>query len=103
MAATRQIHLVWTVRSMECFSWVTPFMNQILSIPRRKNYLKCKFYVSRPDGSEELRNLSSSVEMLSGRCKPGNILDEIIDRQLTGQGAGAVAVSVCGPGAFADE
>ncbi|KAI5306345.1 hypothetical protein KEM56_001272 [Ascosphaera pollenicola] len=103
ISATRKIHLIWSVRSIESFSWASTFINQILSIPHRKKYLTIKLFVTKPTDPRDIRSLSSSVIMEAGRCKPGIILNEVMDEQVSGPGSGAVAVSVCGPGTFSDE
>jgi predicted ferric reductase len=95
--ATRKIILVWTVRDAEQFAWVASWMNEILAVPGRKEMLKILLYVTRGKNAD-YRHKNGRLISYAGRCSPGDILDrELRDR------VGATMVSVCGPGAFADE
>ncbi|KAI9831039.1 MAG: hypothetical protein M1819_005277 [Sarea resinae] len=96
-SATRRITLVWSVRSAEHLEWVRPFMDEILSMPLRRETLKILLFVTKPRSPREVVSPSRSVQMYPGRANPGVIVDkEILDR------VGAMAVTVCGPGGFAD-
>ncbi|OJJ45640.1 hypothetical protein ASPZODRAFT_17091 [Penicilliopsis zonata CBS 506.65] len=96
--ATRKICLVWSVRNTDHLSWVREYMDSILRLPNRREVLTIKLFVSKPKSSREITSPSASVQMFPGRCRPDVVLDEFISQRV-----GAVAVSVCGPGAFADE
>jgi len=57
-----------------------------------------KLFISKPRKAAEIVSPSATVLMHSGRCRPGVVLDGILPGRV-----GATLVSVCGPGAFADE
>lgn len=97
-AATRRVYLIWSVRSTDHLAWVTEWMNEILRLPLRREILVVKLFVSKPRRPADIVSPSSTVQMLSGRCRPDVILDEVLPGRV-----GATLVSVCGPGAFADE
>ena len=93
--ATRKIHFIWSVRSSEMLSWVKPWMNEIMAMPQRKEILNITLFVTKPSGP--ISN-TRSITVTAGRCKPGAVLDAHLPKRV-----GATAISVCGPGAFADE
>ncbi|KAJ5901775.1 hypothetical protein N7495_002303 [Penicillium taxi] len=97
-AATRCVYLIWSVRSTDHLAWVSQWMDQILRLPGRREILTVKLFVSKPRRAADIMSPSRSVQMFSGRCRPDVVLDEIIPQRV-----GATIVSVCGPGAFADE
>lgn len=96
--ATRKIVLVWSVRSVEMLSWVRPWMDEILKMEGRRGILKILLFVTKPRSPRDLVSPSATVKLFPGRCRPSVILDEEMPSRV-----GATAVSVCGPGAFADE
>lgn len=96
--ATQRIVLAWTVRSVEALGWVRPWMDEILAMEGRRERLTVKLFVTKPRSPREVISPSRSVQMFPGRCVPGNVLEE----EWAGR-IGSVGVSVCGPGAFADE
>lgn len=73
-------------------------MDQILRLPNRRDMLIIKLFVSKPKSSRDIVSPSSTVQMFPGRCRPRVVLDEVLPARV-----GATLVSVCGPGAFADE
>lgn len=73
-------------------------MDQILRLPGRRDILTVKLFVSKPRKASDIVSPSASVTMQAGRCRPDVVLDEILPGRV-----GATLVSVCGPGAFADE
>ncbi|KAJ5937669.1 hypothetical protein N7454_004011 [Penicillium verhagenii] len=97
-AATRRIYLIWSVRSTDHLAWVSKWMDQILKLPMRRDILVVKLFVSKPRRAADIVSPSKTVQMFSGRCRPDVVLDEIMPKRV-----GASLVSVCGPGAFADE
>jgi hypothetical protein len=97
-AATRRIYLIWSVRSTDHLAWVSQWMDQILRMPSRREILIVKLFVSKPRRAADIISPSATVQMHSGRCRPDVVLDEILPGRI-----GATVVSVCGPGAFADE
>ncbi|GKZ88642.1 hypothetical protein AnigIFM59636_009169 [Aspergillus niger] len=96
--ATQKIYLVWSVRSTEHLAWVREWMDQILRLPGRREILTIKLFVSKPKSSREIVSPSATVQMFPGRCRPDVVLNEALPQRV-----GATIVSVCGPGAFADE
>ncbi|KAJ5961269.1 FAD-binding 8 [Penicillium vulpinum] len=97
-AATRKVYLIWSVRSTDHLAWVSSYMDQILRLPHRRDILVVKLFVSKPRRAADIVSPSATVLMHSGRCRPDVVLDEILPGR-----TGATLVSVCGPGAFADE
>ncbi|KAL4970516.1 ferric reductase family protein [Aspergillus stella-maris] len=95
---TQKIYLVWSVRSTEHLSWVREWMDSILRLPGRRDILTIQLFVSKPKSSREIVSPSATVQMFPGRCRPDVVLDEVLPNRV-----GATLVSVCGPGAFADE
>ena len=96
--ATRKIVLIWSVRSMEMLAWVRPWMDEILKMEGRREMLKILLFVTKPRSPRDLVSPSATVKLFPGRCRPSVILDEEMPTRV-----GGTAVSVCGPGAFADE
>ena len=96
--ATRRIVLVWTVRTVDQLAWVQPWMDEILNMEGRRDVLRIKLFVTKPRNPGDIRQASTTVQMVAGRCRPGIVLDAEIPNRV-----GATAVSVCGPGAFEDE
>jgi Ferric reductase like transmembrane component/Ferric reductase NAD binding domain/FAD-binding domain len=96
--ATRKIILIWSVRSVEMLSWVRPWMDEILQMEGRREILKILLFVTKPRSPRDMISPSATVKLFPGRCRPSVILDEEMPTRV-----GATAVSVCGPGAFADE
>ena len=95
--ATRKIVLVWTVRDTEAFAWVREWMNQIMAMPGRRDVLKILLYVTRGKRAD-FRSAGGTLQSFAGRCDAGAVLDKELRHRV-----GATMVSVCGPGAFADE
>lgn len=95
IVCTRRIVLVWIIREPEHLEWVRPWMDDILAMPRRKEILTIKIFITRPMGP--INSPSSHVQMSSGRPK----LDQLMRSEVRSQ-IGAMAVTVCGPGALAD-
>lgn len=96
--ATRRIVLVWTIRDQEALHWIQEWMDEILQMPGRKGMLRMIFYVTRPRRKQDFDVPSSSIEVRPKRCDPSEVLDEVLPGRV-----GATMVTVCGPGAFADE
>lgn len=96
--ATRKIYLIWSVRTTEHLTWVRGFMDSILHMPNRRELLVTKLFVSKPKSGREIASPSTTLQMFPGRCRPNVVLEEALAERV-----GATAVSVCGPGAFADE
>jgi predicted ferric reductase len=93
--ATQRIVLIWTVPSSDCLEWVRPWMDEVLRMPGRKNVLRIKLFISRPKGRVE--SSSETVKMFAGRPPVNVLLEEEFRNRV-----GAMAVTVCGSGGFAD-
>lgn len=98
IVATQKVILVWSVRSTETLEWVRPWMDEILAMPNRRVVLKVLLFITQPRSAREVVSRSETVQMFPGRSDPKFIIErEMINR------VGAMAVTVCGPGTFADE
>jgi predicted ferric reductase len=94
----RSINLVWSISTAECFDWVRGWMDEILRMKGRREAVKIHLYVTNPvRPGQQLHSPSGSVVMIGGRCDPQKLIDEAVISN-----AGPMAVTVCGPGAFAD-
>jgi hypothetical protein len=95
--ATRKILLIWIVRDSEHLEWVRPWMDEILQLPRRKEILMIKLFVTRPRNPREIKSQSETVQMFPGRPNVKLLLETEVRNQ-----TGAMCVTVCGPGGLAD-
>lgn len=95
--AARKVVLCWSIPNTECLEWVRPWMDEILRMPGRREVLKILLFITRPKNHSEINSTSGSVQMFPGRCDVQTIIDREISERI-----GAVAVTVCGAGAFSD-
>ncbi|KAL1883389.1 hypothetical protein VTK73DRAFT_8956 [Phialemonium thermophilum] len=98
VVATRRILVVWIVRDYTALQWVRPWMDKILRLPRRKEILRIKVFVTRPGNPQEIASPSNTVQMFPGRPNIPMLVGKEVQEQ-----AGAMCVSVCGPGGLADD
>ncbi|KAI0431823.1 ferric reductase like transmembrane component [Xylaria sp. FL1042] len=96
--ATRRVTLIWVMRDPEGVEWVYPWMNEILSMEGRKEVFNMQVFITRPKNSRELVSNSEGIKMFPGRPNVSTILQKEVEQQV-----GAMAVTVCGPGALADD
>jgi predicted ferric reductase len=96
--ATRRVTLVWIIREYESLEWVRPFMDTILRIPNRKDILRIHVFVTRPQNPRDIVSASSTVKMFPGRPNVPLLLVKEVQEQI-----GSMCVTVCGPGALADD
>ncbi|KAI0204260.1 ferric reductase like transmembrane component [Astrocystis sublimbata] len=96
--ATRRVTLVWVMRDTEALEWVRPWMDEILRMPNRRDILNIRLFVTRPKNSKEIVSGSSTVQMFPGRPGITTIMQREVEQQV-----GAMVVTVCGPGALADD
>jgi hypothetical protein len=96
--ATRKVTLIWIIRDYDCLEWIRPWVDEILRMPRRKEILKIKLFITRPKNPKEIQSASSTVQMHPGRPNTMTVLKKEMEEQV-----GATYVSVCGPGALADD
>ncbi|KUI61293.1 Ferric/cupric reductase transmembrane component 2 [Cytospora mali] len=96
--ATRRITLIWIVRDYEALEWIRPWMDEVLRMPNRKKILTIKLFVTRPKNAKEIVSASTTVQMFPGRPNIPLLIRKEVHEQM-----GAMAVTVCGPGALADD
>ncbi|KAI1760946.1 ferric reductase like transmembrane component-domain-containing protein [Hypoxylon sp. FL1150] len=96
--ATRRVTLVWIIRDTEALEWVRPWMDEILQMPRRREILHMRLFITRPKNPKEITSNSTTVQMFPGRPNISTLLKKEVEEQV-----GAMCVSVCGPGALADD
>lgn len=95
---TRRITLVWIIREYEALEWVRPYMDTILRMPNRKDVLRVQVFVTRPQNPSDIVSASATVRMFPGRPNIPLLLQKEVQEQM-----GAMCVTVCGPGALADD
>ncbi|KAK8067910.1 Ferric/cupric reductase transmembrane component 7 [Apiospora saccharicola] len=96
--ATRRITLVWVIREFEALEWIRPWMNEILRMDNRRDILQMQVFVTRPKNPNQIQSPSSTVKVFSGRPNIMTIVKKEVEQQV-----GAMCVTVCGPGALADD
>ncbi|KAI1437016.1 ferric reductase like transmembrane component [Xylaria sp. CBS 124048] len=96
--ATRRVTLIWVMRDTEALEWVRPWMDEVLRMPKRRDILNIRLFITRPKNSNEIVSASSTVQMLPGRPNILTIMQREVEQQV-----GAMVVTVCGPGALADD
>lgn len=96
--ATRKIVLAWAIPYESSLDWIKPWLSEILDMPGRREALKIMVYVSRRGDEQPSISNSGMVQVKSGRCE----IDRIVDVEFANR-VGAMAVTVCGPGAFSDD
>ncbi|KAK3302238.1 ferric reductase like transmembrane component-domain-containing protein [Chaetomium strumarium] len=96
--ATRKVIMVWTIQSPEHLEWIRPWMTEVLAMEKRREVLRIMLFVSRPRSTKEIHSPSSTVQMFPGRPNIDTLLGMEVESQI-----GAMAVTVCGPGALSDE
>lgn len=96
--ATRRVTLIWIVRDYEALEWIRPWMDEVLRMPNRKKILTIKLFITRPKNSKEIVSASTTVQMFPGRPNIPLLIRKEVHAQM-----GAMAVTVCGPGALADD
>ncbi|RFU30664.1 hypothetical protein B7463_g5674, partial [Scytalidium lignicola] len=95
--ATRRITLIWIIRDTEHLEWIRPWIDVLLRMPRRREMLTIKIFVTRPKHVDEIRSASQTVYMYPGRPNVPLLLEQEVKDQV-----GAMCVTVCGPGGLAD-
>ncbi len=93
----RKILLVWSVPNTEALEWVRTWMDKILRMEGRRDVLRIQLFVTKPRHRGEVVSNTGSVQMFPGRCNPSTVLQKEMQDRI-----GAMGVTVCGPGAFAD-
>lgn len=95
--SVQRILLIWSVPNTEALEWVRVWMDQILRMEGRRDVLRIQLFVTKPRHRGEVISNTGSVQMFPGRCNPATVLEKEMHERI-----GAVGVTVCGPGAFAD-
>lgn len=95
--ATRRVTLVWIVRDTEHLEWIRPWIDVLLRLPRRREMLTIKIFVTKPKHASEVRSASQTVQMFPGRPNVSLLIEQEVKEQV-----GAMCVTVCGPGGLAD-
>ena len=95
--STRKLLLIWSVPNTEALEWVRMWMEKILKMEGRKEILRIQLFVTKPRHRNEVKSASGSIQMFPGRCNPETIIQKEMRERI-----GAMGVTVCGPGAFAD-
>nr|POF03458.1 ferric reductase transmembrane component 3 [Quercus suber] len=96
-SSTQRILLVWSVPNTEALEWIRVWMDQILRMENRRDVLRIQLFVTKPRHRGEVVSNTGSVQMFPGRCNPQTIVEKEMQERI-----GAMGVTVCGPGAFAD-
>lgn len=72
-------------------------MDKILRMEHRRDVLRIQIFVTKPRHRDDVVSNTGSVQMFPGRCSPATIIAKEMQQR-----AGAMGVTICGPGAFAD-
>lgn len=98
--SARRILLIWAIRKQECFEWIKPFMPDLLRVPDCGEILRIKVFTTRETRERAVSPPKSTtgISFYKGRPDVLSILKGEVQRQI-----GAMCVTVCGPGALADE
>ncbi|RDA90283.1 hypothetical protein CP533_1499 [Ophiocordyceps camponoti-saundersi (nom. inval.)] len=96
--AIRRLVLCWIIREREWMEWVQPFTEAISRIPRSEHVLSIQVYLTRRRSLDRLPDTIPLVRLFWGRPDlPRLVADQVC------QQVGAMCVTVCGPGALADD
>jgi len=96
--ATRRVTLVWVIREYDSLEWVREWMTEILRIPHRRDILRINVFITRPNNARDMSPPSETVKLFPGRPNIPLLLAKEMAEQV-----GAMCVTVCGPGALADD
>lgn len=104
--ATRKLVLVWSVKNLDQALWVTPFLDELMGMPRDGRSVKAIIHVSQGgagDGTRKSEKEMKVRDMVEGGLRSGRPrVREIVEAEFA-QRIGAMTVGVCGPGALADD
>jgi hypothetical protein len=96
--ALQRITLAWTIRQIGQVEWIRPWLDEILAVPGCKGVLQVQIFVTQAKADVELTSDSDCVSMRRGRVNAQQVVDDALLVR-----TGAMAVTVCGPGPFADD
>ncbi|KAF2097531.1 hypothetical protein NA57DRAFT_77788 [Rhizodiscina lignyota] len=97
-ASIQRLRLIWAVPSTESLEWIRGWVEQILDIYGAADVLRIVVHVSQKNA--ELSNAKPVpywAEVRRSRCDATAVVNEEVRGRV-----GAMAVTVCGPGALAD-
>ncbi|CAK1361664.1 Ferric/cupric reductase transmembrane component 2 [Cercospora beticola] len=99
-ASAQKILLVWSVRDFETIQWISKWIIEIWDLlgEDAKGVLRIHMYVTRAGGvTQYVPSYGEYMQVSWGRCVPKEIVTSELEQRI-----GAVGVTVCGPGMFAD-
>lgn len=95
--STQKVILVWSVPHTEALEWVRIWMDNVLRGDSRGDLLRIHLYVTEQRQCAAAVGNTGPVQMSHGRCSPADVIAKEMQERI-----GAMCVTVCGPGAFAD-
>ncbi|KAL4725779.1 hypothetical protein ACLX1H_006453 [Fusarium chlamydosporum] len=98
VTSTRRLLLLWVIREHECIGWVWPSLMKTLRSQFCHDILRIKVFVTGGVKQNMLLGTNPIVSFHSGRPEVLPVLKKEVERQ-----TGAMCVTVCGPGALADD
>jgi NAD(P)H-flavin reductase len=96
-SSTRKIRLVWSIQSTEMLTWVRDWIDEIMAMNDQKIF-SIDVFATTVVATADVPQYNGMLQLASGRCDPLSILKEEMENRV-----GALFVTVCGPGAFADD
>lgn len=97
--ATRRVVLVWAVREAECIEWIRPWLEMVSHLRALgSDIFRLRLFVTGSKGGARRAGEGVGVRTESGRPDVAAIIEREALEQI-----GAMCVSVCGPGGFADD
>ncbi|RCI12970.1 hypothetical protein L249_0483 [Ophiocordyceps polyrhachis-furcata BCC 54312] len=97
--ALRRLVLCWIIREEQWMEWIRPHMDAILGLPRSEHVLSIQVYLTRR--RNPLDHDPGPVPLIRvfwGRPDVSRLVADEVRQQV-----GAMCVTVCGPGALADD
>jgi predicted ferric reductase len=96
--AAMRILLVWSIRSTDMLDWVRRWLEEIMAMQDREAVLQVLvFFTGKRADEIDKSYFPRGVDVRPGRCNAEEVVDAEVRNQI-----GAMMVTVCGPGAFAD-
>ena len=107
--AARKVVLIWSMQDRACLGWAQGWLDEVLAVEGYREVLSVRLFVTRKGGAggggtrsgeareRPLESRTGTLRMTVGRCNVREVVDEVFTDRV-----GAMVVTVCGPGAFAD-
>lgn len=95
--AIRRLVLYWVVRDFESLEWVRPYIDSLLQIPHNEEVLRISVFVTRTTRQSGTDTVPG-IQISHGRPDVSLLVTDEVSQQ-----SGAMCVSVCGAGGFADD